>query len=149
MKNKFYILVIASLLVAVSLSFLTPTKAQSPAPYKIIIHSSNSTNSISKSNLAKLFLKKAKKWQDGSTVQPVDQKTSTSVRQVFSKEILNRTVSAVKAYWQQKIFSGLDVPPPQKSSDAAVINYVSNNKGAVGYVSGSAQIGNTKVLNIY
>jgi hypothetical protein len=50
-------------------------------------------------------------------------------------------VSAVESYWQQAIFSGRSVPPLEKASDAEVLAFVRANPGAVGYVSGGADLG--------
>ena len=57
-------------------------------------------------------------------------------------------LDAVLAYWNQKMFSGAEVPPPQKSSEREVIEFVRNNAGAVGYVSASAPLTQVKVLRI-
>jgi hypothetical protein len=57
-------------------------------------------------------------------------------------------VAAVKAYWQQRIFSGRGVPPPALDSDQAVLEYVASHPGAVGYVSGAAAVGSTKVMSV-
>jgi hypothetical protein len=57
-------------------------------------------------------------------------------------------VQAVKSYWQQVIFSGRGVPPPELESDEAVIRYVLRFPGAVGYVSGTADVRGVKVLAV-
>jgi hypothetical protein len=62
--------------------------------------------------------------------------------------VLKRSVQAVKTYWQQRIFSGRGVPPPELESDDAVVRYVENNPGALGYISGTAALGKTKVLAV-
>jgi hypothetical protein len=46
-------------------------------------------------------------------------------------------VSSIKAYWQKQIFSGRGVPPEEKQSDEEVLEYVSKNVGAIGYISES------------
>ena len=37
-------------------------------------------------------------------------------------------------YWQQRIFSGRDVPPPEFELDREVVEYVLKHAGAIGYV---------------
>jgi hypothetical protein len=54
----------------------------------------------------------------------------------------------VRSYWQQRIFSGRDVPPPELDSDDAVIGFVSKYAGAVGYVSGAAKLVGVRELGI-
>ena len=70
------------------------------------------------------------------------------MRGSFSKAIHGKSVSAVKAYWQQRVFSGRDVPPLEKDSDASVVNYVRNNPGAIGYVSENADVRGVRVIVI-
>jgi len=62
--------------------------------------------------------------------------------------VLKRSVEAVKGYWQQRIFSGHDVPPPEFDSDDDVVKYVLKHEGAVGYVSGNANLNGSKVLTV-
>ena len=52
----------------------------------------------------------------------------------------SRSVAAVKSYWQQVIFSGRGVPPPELETDEAVLRFVARHPGAIGYVSGSADV---------
>jgi len=35
------------------------------------------------------------------------------IRVAFSKSVHGKSVGAVRAFWQQQIFSGRDVPPPE------------------------------------
>jgi len=54
----------------------------------------------------------------------------------------------VKSYWQQQIFSGRDVPPVEKSSDAQVVAFVKQNPGAIGYVAEGTDTAGTKVVTV-
>jgi len=54
-------------------------------------------------------------------------------------------VEAVRRYWQQCIFSGRSVPPPELDSDEAIVRYVAKYRGAVGYVSADAKLGDRDV----
>ena len=46
------------------------------------------------------------------------------------------------------MFSGRDVPPLEKDSDASVINFARNNPGAIGYVSENAKVNGVRVVII-
>ena len=103
---------------------------------------------MSKAQVSKLLLKKTTKRDDGTKALPVDQRADAAVRIDFSKEILGKSVSSVKSYWQKLIFSGRAVPPPVKASDAEVVAFVKANPGAVGYVSASTSVDGVKVLKV-
>jgi ABC-type phosphate transport system substrate-binding protein len=117
-------------------------------PFKIIVHSSNQTASMTKEQASKLFLKKVTKWENGNPVLPIDLNAASPVREIFSKEIHGKTVTAIKSYWQQKIFTGRDVPPPEKQSDSEVLAYVQANANAIGYVADASPTGTIKILKI-
>lgn len=116
--------------------------------FRVIVHASNPTRVIERSALADAFLKKATRWENGETIKPLDQRANSAVRRVFSLSVLKRSVAAVRSYWQQRIFSGRDVPPPELDSDESVVGYVERNPGAVGYVSSTAKLGNTRELQL-
>ena len=116
--------------------------------YKVIVNKSNGITSISKSDLSDLFMKKETKFSSGERVVPVDQKGNSSVRKSFSSDVLNKSVAAIKSYWQQSVFQGKATPPVEKSSDQEVIAYVANNPGAIGYVSSGANTSSVKGVSV-
>jgi ABC-type phosphate transport system substrate-binding protein len=109
--------------------------AGSAADFKIIVNKANPVTDLSAGDVAAMLTKKTTKWPNGTVVTPVDQVESSEVRTLFSREILRKTTSAMKSYWRQQIFSGLDLPPLEKPGDSQVIEFVRANPGAIGYVS--------------
>jgi ABC-type phosphate transport system substrate-binding protein len=125
-------------------------RAEAPrAPeYVVIVNAANPASSADRKFLSDAFLKKTTRWRDGQLIRPVDQNADSAVRRRFSEEVLERSVTAVRSYWQQVIFSGRDVPPPELSGDGTVLEYVKNHAGAVGYVSGGASTAGAKVVSV-
>jgi ABC-type phosphate transport system substrate-binding protein len=110
--------------------------------FQVIVNDANTTGTLTKAQVTNVFLKKTPRWPNGVSAVPIDQVDSSPARAAFSKDILGKSVAAVASYWQQQIFSGREVPPPQKSGDAAVVDFVKTNPGAVGYVAaGSPPLG--------
>ena len=116
--------------------------------YVIIVNKSNTTTTIAKKTISNYFLKKAKKWDNGDKVIPIDLNSKSAVRVAFSKEIHNKSVSSVKSYWQQYVFAGKGTPPVEKHSDEEVISYVKNNPGAIGYISTDADVTGVNVVTV-
>ena len=115
--------------------------------FKIVVHPDRQAQ-VERSFLADAFLKNVTRWPDDEAIRPVDQRADSATRRKFSETVLKRSVVAVKTYWQQRIFSGRGIPPPELDSDEAVIRYVESHPGAVGYVSGSAAVGKAKVATV-
>jgi hypothetical protein len=122
--------------------------ADTPPPFRVVAHQDVPGTSISREFLANAFLKNVTRWPDSQALRPVDLKLVAGARKGFSEAVLRRSVAAVKAYWQQRIFSGRGVPPPALDSDQAVLDYVASNPGAVGYISGTASVGTAKVMTV-
>lgn len=122
--------------------------AQEQAAFLVITHPENPVTSLSKTQVSRFLLKKVSKWAHGEQVQAVDQGGKQAVREAFTKEIHGRSVSSIQRYWQRKIFSGDSVPPPELADDGKVLEFVSQNAGAIGYVSGDASLDGVKVVTI-
>lgn len=132
-------------LVAAWLSFGISGVAHAAA-FKIIANHSVGVGSLSAKAASDLFLKKTTKWDNGAPVVPVDQVESAAVRDEFSRAVHGRQAAAVKSYWNQQIFSGREVPPVEKRSDAEVLAFVRSTAGAVGYVSATAPTDGVRVV---
>ena len=141
---------ICALTLAMTLGGAQLVAGRTDAPFVVVVSASNPVSSITRDQASKLFLKKTPTWDNGrGEVVPVDQPEGSAVREAFTKAVLRKSVSAVKSYWQQQIFSGRGVPPTEKASDSEVINYVRSNPNAIGYVSPSAVSGGgVKVVNV-
>jgi ABC-type phosphate transport system substrate-binding protein len=124
------------------------TGAVHAATAKVIVNNSVTITSLSKKAASDLFLKKTTKWSDGAAVHPVDLVDTSSTRESLSKSVHGKTTAAVKSYWNQQIFSGRDVPPVEKKSDAEVLAFVRSTPGAIGYVSEAASTEGVRVVTI-
>jgi ABC-type phosphate transport system substrate-binding protein len=108
--------------------------AHAAASYKIIVNAANPVTVLSRADASGYFLKRKTKWPSGVTVAPVDLSSTSAIRAAFCREVLGKPPDEVMHYWQVKIFSGSDTPPPVKASDEDVVAFVKGNAGAIGYV---------------
>lgn len=137
--------VLALVAVTAGLAALGSAHAASPA-FHVIVNPSNPATQVERAFVAQAFLKKVRRWPDGQTILPVDLTRDSAVRRQWSLDLLGRSVDAVKNYWQQLIFAGRDLPPPELPSESDVVTYVLHNPGAIGYVSSAAPLRGAKVL---
>jgi ABC-type phosphate transport system substrate-binding protein len=134
---------------AVTLSAAAPRRAGAQASFVVVVNVTNSASNIARSELAALFTKKEQSWSDGTPAFPVDLPDDDPVREAFTQAIHGKSPRAIRAYWQQQIFSGRQVPPPERDSDDQVLAYVRATVGAVGYVRSTARLGpGVKVLGL-
>jgi ABC-type phosphate transport system substrate-binding protein len=118
------------------------------AGFQVIVNTANNLDTIDQKFLAEAFLKKKTYWPDMRVIQVVDLESSSQVRRLFSEQILDRPVSAVRNYWQQILFSGRGVPPPEFKTEQEALNFVASHANAIGYVSNFADLHLVKVLKV-
>lgn len=122
--------------------------ASAASSFSVIVHPSNSSSSVTREFVAHAFLKRVTRWPDAEVIRPVDQHPDARVRTDFSGDVLRRSLSAMRSYWQQRIFSGRELPPPELDSDEAVVRFVASSPGAIGYVSSQAKLQHVKVISV-
>jgi ABC-type phosphate transport system substrate-binding protein len=133
-----------ALSVALVFSLLSPMRGGVP-PFVAIVNESNPVTAITKARLSQIFLKRLRTWDDGAPIEPVDLEEGSAVRTAFSKAVHDRSTAAIKAYWEEQVFSGAESPPVEMASETDVITYVRSHVRAIGYVSPSAVAGVTGV----
>ena len=116
-------------------------RAETAADYRVVVNAANPVTTLTRDDVARIFLKKTTTWPNGQAVDPVDQPTSSASRRAFSKSLLDRDPGEIANYWNRLIFSGRGLPPLEKSSDVEVLSYVRDHPNAIGYVAGGTKHG--------
>jgi len=137
----------AAVVVTLGAIALGTSRASAPA-YKIVVNQANASAALDRKFLTEAFLKRTTRWPGGETIRPVDQGSDSAVRRRFSEDVLKRSVAAVKSYWQQMIFSGRAIPPPELEGDEEVLRFVSRHAGGIGYVSSGGELPGVKVVTL-
>lgn len=122
--------------------------AQTTSGFRVVVHPDNPVTTVTSDQLANIYFRRTTRWEDGSTVRPVDHVRSAPVREAFSRAVFGRSTNQMLAYWQQQIFSGRGVPPTELVSDAAVVGFVRAHPGAVGYVSSAADARGVRFVEV-
>jgi ABC-type phosphate transport system substrate-binding protein len=122
--------------------------AESPRPYVVIVHPKSQVTKVDRKYLAEVFFRRTTRWPDDTPIRPVDLVPDSSARIRFSQEVLSRSVASVRSYWQQRIFSGEGLPPPELSDDQAVVEYVVSHPGAIGYVASGIRTDGARAVDL-
>jgi hypothetical protein len=118
------------------------------ATFKVIVHPDNPTTRIHRGFLRRAFLKKDLRGKHGASLRPIDLPRGTAARERFTRDVLKKSSAQLRNYWNQQVFSGKGVPPPEADSEDAAIAYVLANPGAVGYLPTDADPQGAKVIEI-
>jgi hypothetical protein len=128
--------------VAVSL-FVTHLEAQ----VVIIANPSVKASDVSKGDLRDVFSGAASSLKDGSHVTPVLLKTG-GAHEEFLSEYVGKNDTAFRASWRSLVFSGQATMPKSLDSEAAMVDYVAHNAGAIGYIGKATPHEGVKVLAV-
>lgn len=120
--------------------------AQRPSPgadkeFVVIVGEASPLTTVSREQLSQIFLKKTRTLPGGREAMPVDIVGHAKARIAFSNVVHKRSLVAIQNFWNQQIFSGKDVPPPQMAREVDIVAFVRGNPDAVGYVSPTAELG--------
>lgn len=129
---------------SIALAMAAPAAA---GGFKIVVNPSNPVATLSRTEVSRLFLKQSTRFADGRAAEPV-MLAGGPARDRFCDEILRRSPEAIRSYWNQQIFSGRNVPPPEKAHDRDVIAFVASRPGGIGVVSAEASDERVKVVAV-
>lgn len=106
----------------------------------IIVNKENPINDLTISEVKLYWLRKIKKrWPElNKNIKPADRKSKCPEQDTFYGKVLNMAASDVETYFIQKQYDSAEKPQDKFASDAAMIEFVASEPGAIGYVSKSA-----------
>jgi hypothetical protein len=122
------------------LALLAPPPLAAGDSFVVVINAANPVPALPAAEVSKLFLHRTLQWPNGTRVAAVDLAEDAPARDAFSQAVHGKSTAAVKAYWQKMIFSGRDIPPPEKTA-AEALAFVRAEAGAVGYVAAGTPLG--------
>lgn len=103
-------------------------------PFVVIVNKGNPITSLTVVELRRIFMKQSRMWPHAEPMVPVDWESTSYVRGIFSRQVLNRSVREMAEYWvQQSMTQGLTPPSTQRSS-RSVLRFVASVPGAISYV---------------
>jgi ABC-type phosphate transport system substrate-binding protein len=95
--------------------------------------------------ISRLFLGKMTQDEQGNKIVPVNHKVGSEVRNEFESKALKKSATQIKAYWSKQLFSGKGKPPKELLNDQDVIDIISKNKNAIGYINANSYKENANI----
>lgn len=100
---------------------------------------------ISLKQLADIYALKKKYWSNKILIVPINREAGSDERDNFSERVFKMPTLELSEYWNKLRFEGKQ-PPLIQISDPAVIAFVRNMPGAIGYINDDQQPAGVKVL---
>jgi ABC-type phosphate transport system substrate-binding protein len=113
----------------------------------VIANLSVKSADISKNDLRDVFSGELSSLKDGSRVTPILLNAGPTTNE-FLAAYIGKSDAAFRASWRSLVFSGQASMPKSLDSEAAVVEFVAHNPGAIGYISKTAPHEGVKVLTV-
>ncbi|MEQ8803101.1 MAG: phosphate ABC transporter substrate-binding protein [Haliea sp.] len=97
----------------------------------VIMHPDSALPSLSRQAIVNIFMGRHFRLPGGGAVVPVD---NQCCREQFYRDLVDKTLPEINSYWARLVFSGRGSPPQKISTDAEMLDLVSQNPGVIGYV---------------
>ncbi len=114
------------------------------AEVAVIVNLGNA-NALDAETIKKIYLGKAKSFDNGNKVNPATQ-NGTAIADEFNSKVVGKSSSQLNAYWSKLVFTGKGTPPEKFDSDQAVIDFVAANGDSIGYIDSSKATDKVKVI---
>jgi ABC-type phosphate transport system substrate-binding protein len=81
-----------------------------------------------------IYLGRYRRLASGTTAEPLDQPADSALRAAFYRQLVDKSLAEINAYWARLIFSGKTQPPHAVSSSEDALQRVARSPGALAYV---------------
>ena len=120
---------------------------QQPA-FVVVVNTANPVRTLTLVELRRIFMKQTRMWPHAESIVPVDWDATSPHREVFSRQVLARSVREMGDYWvQQSVTQGLTPPSTQRSA-RALLRFIASVPGAIGYLPPGEVDGTVAVVKV-
>jgi hypothetical protein len=134
-----------SILFAGSLLLSSAAAAADMNRLAVIVPHSQATRSFNGAELSLIYWRKKLYWAEGQRMQPVNFPTENPLRRQFSQVVLGGFPETQTEYWNVMYYHGIS-PPHVVASQEAMLRFVAETPGAIGYVDACKVDNRVKVL---
>jgi ABC-type phosphate transport system substrate-binding protein len=132
---------------------LLATLSALPIRAEVVVISStrNPIERVSQEDISYIFMGRYRKLPDGSTARPFDLDADSTIRKAFYRQLVDKSLEEINAYWARLVFAGRTTPPAEARGQEELLERVANDPQAIGYVdraylNRSALARNVKIL---
>lgn len=132
-------------LISASLLLTSFTSYANADVLAVIVAPNHNLQKIDSNELALIFWRKKLYWAGGKHIQAINYTANNPLRLQFSQSILGSTPNAQTDYWNNLYFHGVS-PPHVVTSQEAMLRFVAETSGAIGYIDACKLDGRVKVV---
>jgi hypothetical protein len=116
--------------------------------FVVIVHPSNRFDTLSRTKLSYVFLRKVSRWPWGAEVAPANLPANEPIRQEFLQQVLRMNEEQLAEYWiDQRATRGVS-PPIEIRDPTAIKRWVAARPGGIAYIPASAVDSTVKAIRV-
>lgn len=120
--------------------------ALASAEIVVVVNHGNPVEDLSRRELVDLYMGRAQHFGDGSLALRLDHPPDSDIRSQFYRQLVNKSVAEVNAYWARLLFTGRASPPQVIHSSADMLRAIQENRNAIGYLDRSEVDDSVKII---
>lgn len=101
----------------------------------IICNKDVPVDELSRDEVKKIFLGLTTEWNSQLGAKFILRIKNSPLHKQFLKKYIRKSAAQYSMYWKKRLFMGAGAAPKSLKSEADLIEYVANTKGAIGYAS--------------
>lgn len=112
----------------------------------VIVNTNNAMRPLTNKEAIDLFMGRTRTFPNGDYVLACDLPRDHASRVTFYQSLTGMTQAQLNSYWSRLMFTGQVMPPQTIGSEAAMLEMVRRNPGAIGYVGQEPQDKGVRVV---
>ncbi|WP_228375658.1 MULTISPECIES: hypothetical protein [Methylomonas] len=100
----------------------------------VIVHPDSSFTDLSQKQVVDIYMGRLLSLPNNHIPLPLDQQGGSPLREHFYETLTEKPLAQINAYWARLMFSGRATPPRMLPDSFSVLQAVSQNRDAIGYV---------------
>lgn len=114
----------------------------------IIVSSDSSINTLSKTDLRSIFGMRKRTWPQGDVIKVFVLEDDDPVHATFSKQVLHTFPFNLRRIWDRQVYSGTGQSPFVVTTEKEMLDKISSNANAIGYIRRNKVGAGVKVVNL-
>lgn len=117
------------------IAFLVILAPRVRADCYIVVNSHNPVSTLSRTEVLNLFMGRTRAFPDGQVALIFDLQGDGAKRARFYRALTGMSLAQITSYWSRLMFSGQNLPPQALPDEATMIQVVTHNVNALGWLS--------------
>ncbi len=113
----------------------------------LVANPNSGIEQLTKSEVINIYLGRYRRLETGSTAAPIDLAANTESKATFYRQLVDKNLAEINAYWSRLVFSGKTRPPLQADNADEALRLVANNVNALAYIDRAAV--NSQVIIVF